>query len=101
MDATLKVSMRIPGEAASFDFSVFGQTPRHFKANADNVYSTVTELAVEQMLGRLEKLLIREGAPAAPSGLSTPSRDDAPSSPAPSAQPESPGRTSSPGRRDM
>jgi len=56
-DITLKASLRIPGEANKFDFSVFGRTPSSF--NASDIYTAVVDLAVDQFLDKIEKTFTR------------------------------------------
>ena len=56
-DINLKVQMRIPGDQTTFDISVLGRTPSHFKAASDYAYLAPTELAVEQLIIKLKQTL--------------------------------------------
>lgn len=100
-NASLKVSMKIPGEATSFDFSVSGRTPHHFSASEGDVYFKVTDLAVEQLLLKLDKVFVANAGAVAPPRADVPARAEPPASVAPPAGAAPTARPQTPTRRSM
>jgi hypothetical protein len=93
--------MKIPGEATSFDFSVAGRTPRHFSASEGDVYFKVTDLAVEQLLLKFDKVFVANAAAIAPSRADADARVEPPAPAAPSVGTAPTARPQTPTRRSM
>jgi hypothetical protein len=99
-NASMKISMKIPGEATSYDFSVSGRTPHHFSASEGDVYFKVTDLAVEQLLLKLDKVFVANASAVATSRADAtsvsapPASSQPPTVTTPAARPQTPARRS-------
>ena len=65
-DVSLKGSVKIPGESNAFGFSVLGRTPSRFSKYSTDIFTAMTDLAVDQMLESLGETFI-SGKAAVPS----------------------------------